>query len=187
MYQAGHNIYGKDASNIAALRAFFNWSFYATEIKRRKNVLEFGNLEGRPALDAKVGDELTGVLSLKPIHFDLDRAEIRVGDRPALDSIATFMKTHPALLLDIRSHTDSRANDDYNLELSERRVKATIQYLTEEGISGSRITGRGYGETELINNCGNNNSKCSEPDHEKNRRSEFILAIDCDIYAKNEL
>lgn len=185
MYQAGHSIYGKGPSNIAALRAFFNWSFYATEIKRRKNVLEFGNLEGRPVLDAKVGDDLAGILRLKPIHFDLDKAEIRKSDTQTLDSIATFMKTHPELLLDIRSHTDSRANDSYNMELSERRVEATFKYLTEKGISKDRITGRGYGETELLNNCGNN-SNCTETGHEENRRSEFILAIDCDIYAKNE-
>jgi len=186
MYQAGHSIYGKYPQNITAMRAFFNWSFYAAEIKRRKNALEFGNLEGLPVVDAKVGDELTGVLRLNPIHFDLDKAEIRTGDKPALDSIAAFMQKQPALLLDIRSHTDSRANDNYNLELSERRVKATIQYLTEKGISSSRITGRGYGETELVNKCGNN-SKCTEAGHERNRRSEFILAIDCDLYSKQEL
>ncbi|PRX46243.1 OmpA family protein [Salegentibacter salegens] len=185
MYQAGHSIYGKEPSNIAALRAFFNWSFYATEIKRRKNALEFGNLNGQPVLDAKVGDDLTGILRLKPIHFDLDKSEIRPGDKPALDSIVTFMKIHPALLLDIRSHTDSRANDAYNMQLSERRVEATIKYLIAKGISEARITGRGYGETELLNNCGNN-YKCTEAGHEENRRSEFILAIDCDIYSKNE-
>jgi outer membrane protein OmpA-like peptidoglycan-associated protein len=183
MYQAGHSIYGKDPQNIAAMRAFFNWSFYAAEIKRRKNALEFGNLDGLPVVAAKVGDELTGVLRLNPIHFDLDKAKIRISDKPALDSIANFMKNYPALLLDIRSHTDSRANDVYNLQLSEKRVKATIQYLKEKGILSSRITGRGYGETELVNNCGNNN-KCTEARHEENRRSEFILAIDCDLYSQ---
>jgi len=71
------------------------------------------------------------------------------------------------------------------MELSERRVAATIQYLIKKGIESSRITGRGYGETELVNNCGNN-KVCAETDHEKNRRSEFILAIDCDLYSKKE-
>jgi len=181
MYQAGHDIYGKEVSNIAAMRAFFNWSFYAAEIKRRKNALEFGEIDGLPKIDAMIGDELTGVLRLKPIHFDLDKAEIRPRDKPSLDSIVAFMKKHPALLLDIRSHTDSRANDNYNMKLSQNRVKATIAYLTNKGISGSRLTGRGYGETELVNNCGNN-SPCTEAEHERNRRSEFILSIDCDLY-----
>lgn len=185
MYQAGHSIYGEDPHNIAAMRAFFNWSFYAAELKRRKHELEFGNLEGLPVVDAKVGDELTGVLKLNPIHFDLDKAEIRAEDKSTLDSIAIFMHKQPALLLDIRSHTDSRANDTYNLELSEERVQATIQYLITKGVSDSRITGRGYGETELLNNCGNN-SICAEAEHEKNRRSEFIIAIDCDLYSEKK-
>ena len=186
MYQAGHSIYGRDPHNIAAMRAFFNWSFYAAEVKRRKNALKFGNRKGLPIVDAKVGDDLTGALRLKPIHFDLDKAEIRITDKPSLDSIANFMKTHPALLLDIRSHTDSRANDEYNMELSKKRVEATVQYLVGKGVPGARITGRGYGETELINNCGNNN-RCSEAEHRKNRRSEFILSIDCDLYSRKGL
>jgi outer membrane protein OmpA-like peptidoglycan-associated protein len=186
MYQAGHSIYGRDPHHVAAMRAFFNWSFYAAEVKRRKNSLEFGNRKGLPVVDAKVGDDLTGALSLDPIHFDLDKAEIRTKDKPALDSIVKFMNTHPALLLDIRSHTDSRANDEYNMQLSQRRVEATIQYLIERGISGSRITGRGYGETELVNYCGNNNN-CPEEEHRKNRRSEFILSIDCDLYSEKGL
>ena len=183
MYQAGHSIYGENPENIAAIRAFFNWSFYAAEVKRRENALEFKNSKGVPIQDTKVGDDLTAVLKLNPIHFDLDKAEIRLADKPALDSIANFMMDHPALLLDIRSHTDSRANDFYNLQLSEKRVKATMQYLIEKGISGSRISGRGYGETALLNHCGNN-TECNEAEHRKNRRSEFILSINCDVYSR---
>jgi len=183
MYQAGHSIYGRNPENIAAIRAFFNWSFYATEVKRRENALEFRDRKGVPIVDTKVGDDLTTALKLSPIHFDLDKAEIRINDKPALDSIANFMKDYPALLLDIRSHTDSRANDAYNLKLSESRVKATTEYLIEQGISGSRITGRGYGETELTNPCGNN-AGCAEVEHRNNRRSEFILSIDCDLYSQ---
>lgn len=185
MYQSGHSIYGRKPQYIAAMRAFFNWSFYAAEIKRQRNIFEFENLKKQPAIDAKMGDELTGVLRLKPIHFDLDKAIIRTGDKPALDSIAAFMKNHPALSLDIRSHTDSRANDTYNMKLSEKRVAATIQYLTDRGISKTRITGRGYGETELLNNCGNN-IECNETGHERNRRSEFILSIDCALYSEKD-
>ena len=183
MYQAGHSIYGENPENIAAIRAFFNWSFYAAEVKRRENALEFKNSKGVPIQDTKVGDDLTAVLKLNPIHFDLDKAEIRLADKPALDSMANFMMDHPALLLDIRSHTDSRANDVYNLQLSEKRVKATIEYLIEKGISGSRISGRGYGETALLNHCGNN-TECNEAEHRKNRRSEFILSINCDVYSR---
>lgn len=59
--------------------------------------------------------------------------------------------------------------------LSERRARSTMQYIIKKGgISKSRITGRGYGETALVNDC-TNNKKCSEEQHQQNRRSEFIV------------
>ncbi|MGY5847742.1 OmpA family protein [Salegentibacter sp. HM20] len=183
MYQAGHNIFGNSPANIAALRAFFNWSFLAAEIKRKENLIVFhDNASGSPVIGAKIGDDLTRVLNLKPIHFDLDKSEIRKDAVSELTRIAEFMQKYPELLLDIRSHTDSRANDDYNLELSEARVKETRAFLEARGVESHRISGRGYGETELINNC-RNGVNCAENEHQKNRRSEFILSINCNIYS----
>lgn len=72
------------------------------------------------------------------------------------------------------SHTDSRGSDEYNLKLSERRAKSTAQWIAAQGIDLSRITSKGYGETQLINKC-INGSKCSDIEHEENRRSEFIV------------
>ncbi|NND88782.1 MAG: OmpA family protein, partial [Flavobacteriaceae bacterium] len=73
------------------------------------------------------------------------------------------------------SHTDSRADDAYNMKLSEQRAQATINYLVEKGgIDRSRLSGKGYGETRLVNKC-NNNTPCSKADHQRNRRSEFII------------
>lgn len=60
------------------------------------------------------------------------------------------------------------------LWLSDRRAKRTVAYIISEGIDSSRITGKGYGETELINKCVNG-VICSDRDHQLNRRSEFIL------------
>ena len=84
------------------------------------------------------------------------------------------MNEYKRLKVDVRSHTDSRGSDAYNLALSERRAKATKDYLIYKGIKASRLTGRGYGETKLINNCANN-VNCSEEEHALNRRSEFIV------------
>lgn len=184
MYEAGHDIYGKNPDNIAAMRAFFNWSFYTTELKRKKNLIKFKAINSDETIvAARVGDDLTHVLDLSPIHFDLDKFEIKKKERQSLDKIADFMLKHPAILLDVRSHTDSRADDDYNLELSRKRVAATIAYLEKKGIDAGRLSGRGYGETELLNGC-RNGVPCSEAQHEMNRRSEFILSIDCRIYAE---
>jgi len=75
----------------------------------------------------------------------------------------------------VRSHTDSRGNDAYNLALSEKRNQATIEYIVRVGkIDAARLSGRGYGESELLNGC-SNGVPCSIEEHQLNRRSEFII------------
>lgn len=184
MYQASHDFSGDKPENVAAMRAFFNWSFYATEIKREENIIQFQNTSGDKIFAARVGDDLAKMLNLNPILFDLDKAEIKPQAARQLDEIAAYMMEYPELLIDIRSHTDSRADDLYNLKLSQDRVKVTRDYLIGMGIEEARISGRGYGETELINDC-RNRVPCAEAAHEKNRRSEFILSINCEIFSGN--
>ncbi|MGY5850327.1 OmpA family protein [Salegentibacter sp. F14] len=186
IYQAGHSIYGETPAHIAALRTFFNWSFYATEIKRKENLVSFKSRDSNQRIiGAKIGDDITDILNLDPIHFDLDEFEIREKVKPQLMEIAEFMQKNPAILLDIRSHTDSRADDRYNQQLSDHRVEATREFLIAQGIEAHRISGRGYGETELVNPC-KNGVPCNEQQHQANRRSEFILSIDCEIYTRGE-
>ena len=85
------------------------------------------------------------------------------------------MNKYPSVTIDVQSHTDSRASDDYNWALSNRRNVSTKQYIIEKGgISSSRLTGKGYGETQLVNRC-SNGVKCSEDEHDWNRRSMFIV------------
>ena len=84
------------------------------------------------------------------------------------------MNEYPNLKIDIRSHTDSSANDKYNITLSQKRNAATKQYLIDKGIIASRLVGKGYGETDLKNACGDN-INCSEEIHQLNRQSGFII------------
>ena len=124
---------------------------------------------------SEAGDDLSKILRLSTIYFDLDSARIRAeGSENQLDKVIEVLDLYPQLKLEVRSHTDSRANDNYNLALSKRRAKATVNYIIGKGISRDRISGRGFGETQLINKCGNGIS-CSEKEHELNRRSEFIV------------
>ncbi|MDC0380420.1 OmpA family protein [Flavobacteriaceae bacterium] len=111
---------------------------------------------------------------LNPIYFDLDKSFIRSDARRELNKVVSIMNQYPTLEIDVRSHTDSRASDAYNMALSERRNRSTIQYLVDKGISRSRLTGRGYGETQLVNHC-SNGVQCPDEVHEQNRRSEFII------------
>jgi len=122
----------------------------------------------------EVGQDLRKVLDLNPIYFDFDKSFIRADARVELEKVIAFMREYPSLNIDVRSHTDSRAPDDYNVGLSQRRNISTREYLVNRGISESRLSGRGYGETQLVNKC-SNGVKCSKEQHQLNRRSEFIV------------
>ena len=124
---------------------------------------------------AGVGSDLVAVLGLNPIYFDLDQDKIRPSAEIELRKVAAVMSLYPNMKIDVRSHTDSRADDAYNMDLSERRAQSTIAWLASEGgVEKSRLTGRGYGETQLTNGC-INGAVCSEAAHQLNRRSEFII------------
>ncbi|WP_025667939.1 OmpA family protein [Aquimarina megaterium] len=125
--------------------------------------------------EVKPGDDLAKLLDLEIIYFDLDKSFIRPDAEIELQKIIATLNEYPDLKIDVRSHTDSRADDDYNMYLSERRAKSTIKYIVEKGkIDRYRVTGRGYGETALINKCADG-VPCSDNEHQLNRRSEFII------------
>lgn len=114
---------------------------------------------------------------INPIYFDFNQAVIRSDAEYELENIVTVMKNHPEIVIKIEAHTDSRGNDAYNKRLSDKRAKATRDYLYSRGIDTSRIASAiGYGEEQLLNNCNNKNqSKCTEKEHQVNRRSYFYI------------
>lgn len=121
-----------------------------------------------------VGDDLGKCFGIKMIYFDLDKSNIRPEAALDLEKILAVLNDYPAMKLDIRSHTDSRASHQYNEGLSDRRAKSTIQWLIKNGIKSDRLTGKGYGETQLVNKC-SDDVPCTEEEHQMNRRSEFII------------
>ena len=124
--------------------------------------------------EIKVGTDLSKTFDIKIIYFDLDKSIIRSDAAVDIAKIIQVMKDYPAMKVDVRSHTDSRQTFKYNESLSNRRVKATIAWMIKNGIDKDRISGRGYGEIQLINNCADG-VECSEMEHQLNRRSEFII------------
>ncbi|WP_230080331.1 OmpA family protein [Winogradskyella marina] len=120
------------------------------------------------------GTDLAEVLNIPIIYFDFDKSNIRKDAQVELEKVYAVLNFYPDLKIDIRSHTDSRGNDSYNKALSQRRATSTLNYLVDKGIDASRLSAQGMGETQHVNNC-SNGVPCSKGEHQKNRRSEFIV------------
>jgi outer membrane protein OmpA-like peptidoglycan-associated protein len=112
------------------------------------------------------------------IYYDYDKSYIRADAAKILDKLAIFLKDNPAIKVELGAHTDSRGSDAYNMALSGRRAESAVRYLVDNcGVNQNNITSKGYGETELVNSCANK-VKCSEEEHQLNRRTELkITAI----------
>ena len=112
---------------------------------------------------------------INPIFFDFDKWNIRTDAQYELENIVDVMRKHPNMVIKIESHTDSRGGDRYNMKLSDRRAKSTRDYIISRGIDASRIESAiGYGESQLLNKCANR-VKCTEEEHQLNRRSYFYI------------
>ncbi len=122
----------------------------------------------------KVGTDLAKTVNIPSIYFDLDKSIIREDAAIELEKIVDIMKEHPTMKVDVRSHTDSRESVQYNKKLSEQRAKTTMEWLVKNGIEPSRLTSKGYGKSQLVNKC-SDGVKCTEAEHQANRRSEFIV------------
>ena len=116
-------------------------------------------------------------LKLNPIYFDLDKWDIRPDAAVELDKIVDLLNKHPMIKLSMESHTDSRQTKAYNLQLSQRRAQSTMQYLIEHGIDPKRLKAKGFGESRLVNHCADG-VKCTEKEHQMNRRTEFMIISD---------
>ncbi len=108
---------------------------------------------------------------LNPIFFEYDKSNITQEGAFELDKLVQVMKNNNDLVIFAKSHTDNRGSDAYNLSLSDRRAKATVQYIISKGIDASKITGKGFGESEVKVQC----EPCTEEQHAQNRRSEFLI------------
>lgn len=109
---------------------------------------------------------------LNPIFFEFDKSNITREGAFELDKLVQVMKGNASLTIMVKAHTDSRGSDAYNMALSDRRARSTVQYVLSKGIARSRISGKGYGESEPKVDCG---EACTEEQHAQNRRSEFLI------------
>lgn len=128
------------------------------------------------------------VIVLQNLYYDFNKSVIRKGEARDLEALARMMKQYPSMEIELMAYTDSRGNEDYNLQLSLRRAESAKQFLVQRDIPPGRIKAIGYGEAFLRNHCGND-VPCTEEEHEFNRRTEVkIIKIDesVDIFFKRD-
>ncbi|WP_034060032.1 OmpA family protein [Lacinutrix jangbogonensis] len=111
-------------------------------------------------------------IELENIYFDLDKWDIKPDGGRTLDVLVNLMKKYPRMEVQLSAHTDNRSSFDYNMILSDNRAKSAMGYLLSKGIEKKRLSSIGYGESQLLVDCGKN---CSEEEHSINRRCEFII------------
>ncbi|MCB9745206.1 MAG: OmpA family protein [Alphaproteobacteria bacterium] len=110
------------------------------------------------------------IVILEKVFFDFDKATIKEESFPVLDQVANTMLDHPHILMvEVQGHTDSKGSDEYNKELSQRRVESVVTYLTDKGVDASRLKPVGYGEEVPI---ATNKTSAGRA---KNRRVQFII------------
>ena len=111
-------------------------------------------------------------VTLNEIYFEFDRSNITREGAFELDKLVQVLNKYPEMVIMAKAHTDNRGSDAYNMSLSDRRARATVQYVISKGIAKERISGQGYGESQPKEACGGD---CTEEQHAKNRRSEFLI------------
>ncbi len=124
--------------------------------------------------DLLLQNQVDSLLNLENIYYDLDKYNILPAASVILDKVVDVMNAHPNTKIECGSHTDSRASDGYNLILSQKRAQSVIDYLVARKIDPARLVAKGYGETQLLNQC-SNGQKCTEEEHQLNRRTEFKI------------
>lgn len=142
----------------------------------KSDTINLSELLSKQFLLDKQVDDLAKMIQINPINFDLNKFDIRKDAAIELDKIVEIMYEYPNMVIELGSHTDCRASKTYNLQLSDKRAKASANYIKARVSNPDRIYGKGYGESILLNDCaceGDQKSTCDEEQHAANRRTEF--------------
>lgn len=134
----------------------------------------------KPTETLKIGQ----VITLEDVYYDFNKATIRGDASKSLDNLIDLLQRYPSMKIELYSHTDSRGDNLYNEQLSQRRATAAVQYIQSKGIASNRLIGKGFGENLLKNNCADG-VDCEEWQHQENRRTEVkITYLDADVEVK---
>jgi len=122
--------------------------------------------------------EKNKIFVLNNIYFELDKSDIKPESAVELNKLVEVLNDNPEIKIEMSSHTDSIASNDYNLALSQRRAESTVKYLVNKGIAPERLVAKGYGESKPIARNSNRDGSDNPEGRQRNRRTEFkILEI----------
>ena len=113
--------------------------------------------------------EIGTTVRLENIFFDFDKTTLKEESFVELDKVVEFLNSNGSLEIEIAGHTDSKGGDDYNMDLSQGRAEAVVNYLIENGIDEFRLVAKGYGETVPLK------SNNTDEGRAYNRRVEFTI------------
>ena len=91
---------------------------------------------------------MTSPVVLPRIEYDFDKATLRPESKKALDELVITLEENPDIVIELRSHTDHRGSDEYNIDLSKRRAASCVEYLISRGIAPHRLHSQGIGRSE---------------------------------------
>ncbi len=126
-------------------------------------------------MELKKGNKKESLTIVETIYYNTGEYKLLPEAQMKLDKLIYVMKNDPQLVVELSSHTDSRATAEFNQKLSDQRAQLAVDYILSQGITKDRITGKGYGESRLINKCADG-VDCTEEEHAKNRRIEFKIS-----------
>ena len=135
--------------------------FFKVEVALEQTAPEIVEVDGK------------SMIKIENIYFAFNKANIKPASRMSLDKIVSVLEENPAMKIEVNAHTDIRGTASYNLALSKRRAASTMKYLISKGIKSDRLISEGFGESQTIIDC--ISKKCSDEEHEINRRIEFVI------------
>lgn len=112
-------------------------------------------------------------INLDNIYYDYDKWDIKDEAKPTLNTLVNLLKDNPQIKIQLSSHTDCRGDDQYNMDLSQKRAQSAVDYLVLNGIPSEKLIAKGYGESQLVETCVC--EQCNEVQHQKNRRTTFKI------------
>jgi outer membrane protein OmpA-like peptidoglycan-associated protein len=171
-------------TNILIYNKEYNLIKIMTHEKGRKISYKPVNAEIFRLREVEIEDpwlELMGDKKINPVKkiiienilFESEGYAIKPSAREILDKVVLVLQTNKTLKIEVGAHTDNQGSEEYNLKLSQLRAKTVLNYITKAGIDPKRVISKGYGESKPINTC--NPTPCTESEHAKNRRIEFII------------